>query len=230
MSSTGDVAVQIRAAFALLNANPSLGQAQQQSAEAAEMFTRTVGGTTNATAKAAAALLASVPDLLDEVAAAIGQGNQAARDYLSAIGASGGTAVVGNQVVDPDERAGAKTLDTNDAGGDEPSPDRPRRKRRSLAERINGLVDKSFEAAEEVGDGIKTGTEDLQRGLSRPPDHAHGRAITGVQATPPPVEQVSAPDAVQAISVVGIAAAQAIRWAVTHSRERRKGHDDHADD
>lgn len=213
-SSTGEVAVQVRAAFALLNASPALGQARQSSTEAAEMFTHTVDGTTHATAKAAAALLATVPDLLDEVAAAIGQGNQAAREYLAAIGASGGTAVVGNQVGDPAERAGTKTLDTDD---DQSEQRRERRRRRAAK-----FIDKSTEAADEVADAAKTRAEDVINILSRPAGHA----TSEVDVTRPADDQVNVPELVSSLTAVGVLTAKVIMTAVERWRTRGKDEDD----
>lgn len=218
-----DVAVRIRAAYALLNGSPALGRARQSGVEASEVLARTVDGTTNATAKAASALLASVPDLLDEVAAAIGQGNQAAREYLSAIGASGGTAVVGNAVVAPDERAGAKTLAPDESDtSDTSEPDDRRRRRRSRAERMNAIIDKIAEKGDDVADAVKEGVEGVQRGLTRP----SGQTVSsGVQATPPPAEHVGTPDLLQSTVIVGAVAIEGVRLALSRMRDsqhRRK--------
>ncbi|GAA4216966.1 hypothetical protein [Actinocatenispora rupis] len=215
--STGEVAARVRAAYALLNASPALGQARQRSAEAADVFDHTVDGTTNATAKATAALLASVPDLLDEIAAAIGQGNQAARDYLSAIGADGGTPIVGDQVVDPGERAGTQTLDA-DENGSEGWERRERRRRRAAK-----FVDKSTEAADELAEAAKTRAEDVINILSRPAGHA----TSEVDVSRPTDDQVNVPEMVSSLTAVGVLTAKVIMTAVERWRTRGKDDDGH---
>lgn len=124
---------------------------------------------------------------------------------------------VGDQVPDPDDRAGARTQ----RGDEDDDAGRPPRQRRSLAERMKAVHDTSIKKADDVLDGIGEAVKTTQRGLSRPTGHAH--IGTGTRATPPPVEHASVPDTVQAAFVAGAVIVEGVKWAVKRWRHRSEG-------
>lgn len=143
-----------------------------------------------------------------------------ARVTVTLVPHSGETvAYVGEPLPSPDERTGAKIIDSIESSGQDTSSSR---RVSRFGSRAKKLMDKTFEEADEVGDLLKTGAEDLQRGLPRPPT-GHAHTTPQVEVAPPPPQHADFPELVQSVGLVTVMSVKAVSLAVQDFKRRRKG-------